>query len=127
MNEDGKKLASRRLPEGLDGIRFFHELAAVHIDDPGEVIVLLALAVAARGQGLQTGILWGLPARLAAGVEGALASGDLAAAVKVGWDPTHTEMTGLTIAAVKAGARPAFAQVEPAVLPPVETLPVVMV
>jgi transposase len=39
MNEDGKKLAARRLPEGLEGIRAFHELAAVHIDDPAEVIV----------------------------------------------------------------------------------------
>ena len=39
MNEDGKKLAARRLPEGLEGIRVFHELAAVHIDDPSEVIV----------------------------------------------------------------------------------------
>lgn len=39
MNEDGKKLAGRRLPEGLDGIRSFHELVADHIDDPAEVIV----------------------------------------------------------------------------------------
>ena len=39
MNEDGKKLASRRLPEGLDGIRGFHELVAEHAGDPGEVIV----------------------------------------------------------------------------------------
>jgi transposase len=39
MNDDGKKLASRRLPEGLDGIRVFHELVADHVSDPGEVIV----------------------------------------------------------------------------------------
>ena len=39
MNEDGKKLAGRRLPEGLDGIRSFHELVADHIADPAEVIV----------------------------------------------------------------------------------------
>jgi nitroreductase len=39
MDVDGKKLAARRLPEGLEGIRVFHELAAVHIDDPTEVIV----------------------------------------------------------------------------------------
>ena len=39
MDADGRKLAARRLPEGLEGIRVFHELAAVHIDDPGEVIV----------------------------------------------------------------------------------------
>ena len=39
MNDDGKKLASRRLPEGLDGIRVFHELVADHVNDPGEVVV----------------------------------------------------------------------------------------
>ena len=39
MNEDGKKLASRRLPEGLEGIRGLHELVADHVGDPGEVIV----------------------------------------------------------------------------------------
>ena len=39
MNEDGKKLASRRLPEGLDGIRVFHELVADHVIDPAEVVV----------------------------------------------------------------------------------------
>jgi transposase len=39
MNGDGKRLASRRLPEGLDGIRGFHELVAVHIDEPSEVVV----------------------------------------------------------------------------------------
>ena len=39
MDDDGKKLASRRLPEGLDGIRLFHELVADHVNDPSEVIV----------------------------------------------------------------------------------------
>ena len=39
MNDDGKKLISRRLPEGLDGIRMFHELVADHVNDPGEVVV----------------------------------------------------------------------------------------
>ena len=39
MNEDGKKLASRRLPEGLDGIRMLHELVADHVNDSAEVIV----------------------------------------------------------------------------------------
>jgi hypothetical protein len=39
MDDDGKKLASRRLPEGLDGIRVFHELVADHIADPGDVVV----------------------------------------------------------------------------------------
>jgi len=39
MNDDGARLAARRLPEGLEGIRTFHELVAVHAGDPGEVIV----------------------------------------------------------------------------------------
>jgi Transposase/Transposase IS116/IS110/IS902 family len=39
MDIDGKKLAARRLPEGLEGIRVFHELAAAHIDEPAEVLV----------------------------------------------------------------------------------------
>jgi hypothetical protein len=39
MDNDGKKLASRRLPEGLDGIRLFHELVADYIADPSDVVV----------------------------------------------------------------------------------------
>ena len=39
MDEAGKRLASRRLPEGLAGIRGFHELVADHADEPGEVVV----------------------------------------------------------------------------------------
>jgi transposase len=39
MNQAGDRLASRRLPEGLDGIRGFHELVAGLVDDPGEVVV----------------------------------------------------------------------------------------
>ena len=39
MNEAGERLASRRLPEGLVGIRGFHELVASHAVDAGEVVV----------------------------------------------------------------------------------------
>ena len=39
MDHEGKKLASRRLPEGLDGIRLFHELITDHVTEPAEVIV----------------------------------------------------------------------------------------
>ena len=39
MDGNGKKLAARRLPEGLEGIRGFHELVASHIGEPGEVII----------------------------------------------------------------------------------------
>ncbi|MFQ5524606.1 MAG: IS110 family transposase [Acidimicrobiia bacterium] len=39
MDEAGRRLVSRRLPEGLEGIRLFHELVAEHGDDPSEVVV----------------------------------------------------------------------------------------
>jgi transposase len=39
MDETGKRLTARRLPEGLEGIRAFHELVADHVDDPAEVVV----------------------------------------------------------------------------------------
>jgi transposase len=39
MDEAGKQMARRRLPEGLAGIRAFHELVADHADDPHEVVI----------------------------------------------------------------------------------------
>lgn len=39
MNADGTRLASRRLPEGLAGIRVFHDVMASHAQTPAEVIV----------------------------------------------------------------------------------------
>ncbi|WP_433527560.1 IS110 family transposase [Nocardia pseudovaccinii] len=39
MNENGKRLASRRLPEGLAGISIFHDLVAAHAADPREVVI----------------------------------------------------------------------------------------
>jgi transposase len=39
MNDTGDKLASRRLPEGLTGIRAFHELVAAHAEDPAQVVI----------------------------------------------------------------------------------------
>lgn len=39
MDAEGTKLASRRLPEGLAGIRGFHELVAAHAEDPPEVVI----------------------------------------------------------------------------------------
>ncbi len=38
-DRDGTRLAARRLPEGIDGIRAFHELVAVHAGDPAQVHV----------------------------------------------------------------------------------------
>ena len=39
MDEGGTQIARRRVPEGLGGIRAFHELVADHADEPGEVVI----------------------------------------------------------------------------------------
>ncbi|MDH3248239.1 MAG: IS110 family transposase [Acidimicrobiia bacterium] len=39
MDGAGTRLASRRFPEGLDGIRGFHQLVAEYAEDPAEVVV----------------------------------------------------------------------------------------
>lgn len=39
MDEGGQRLTSRRLPEGLAGIRAFHELVAEHASDATNVVV----------------------------------------------------------------------------------------
>ncbi|MGH3496719.1 MAG: IS110 family transposase [Nocardioidaceae bacterium] len=39
QNEDGKRLAGSRLPEGVEGIARFHELVGGHVDEPGEVVI----------------------------------------------------------------------------------------
>jgi transposase len=39
MNGNGDKLATKRLPEGLDGIAGFHEMVADDVEDPSEVII----------------------------------------------------------------------------------------
>jgi LysM repeat protein len=77
---------------------------------------LLALAISARAEQVHTGVAWSLPAPLAAGVEAAIASGDIDRPVKVGFDPTHVEPLGITIAQAAAGTRPAFGPPAP---PPV--------
>ena len=39
MDEGGKRLTSRRLPEGLTGIRQLHELIAAHVEEPDQVVI----------------------------------------------------------------------------------------
>lgn len=39
MDEGGQRLASRRLSEGLEGVRAFHELVGEHVNDPSDVVV----------------------------------------------------------------------------------------
>jgi hypothetical protein len=87
---------------------------------------LLALAAAARAHGLETGILWGLPKGLQKGVEDALTASNFNAGVKVGWDPTHVQITAPACNACRTGARPTFgAAVDPVVTPPIVTPPIV--
>ena len=52
----GRRLGGGRLPEGVEGIARFHELAARHAEDPGEVVIgvetdrgLFVAALAAAG------------------------------------------------------------------------------
>ena len=39
MDETGQRLAARRLPEGLAGIRGLHELIAEHAEEPAQVMI----------------------------------------------------------------------------------------
>lgn len=94
---------------GADGAK--ESLAVDLLDDNAPLKpstrYVLRLASVARKRGMQTGILFGLPKTLRDGVEAALAAADFDAAVKIGWDPTHVEPVGITVAEAKAGKRPA--------------------
>ena len=90
---------------GADGRK--ESLAVDLLDDdaplaPGAPYVLRLAAA----EGLATGVLWGLPAKLKSGTAAAIAAGDFDAPVKIGWDPCHVEPTGITIAQAKGGERP---------------------
>ena len=39
MDDAGRRLASRRLPEGLTGIRGLHELVAAHAEEPEQAVI----------------------------------------------------------------------------------------
>ena len=67
---------------------------------------LLNLAAAAEAHGLSTGIRWGLPKKLRQGIDLAIKNKDFTSPVKVGWDPAHVEVTGLTPTEAKSGKRP---------------------
>jgi transposase len=55
-DEQGRRLAGGRLPDGIEGIARFHALIAAHAEDPGEVVIgietdrgLFAAALASAG------------------------------------------------------------------------------
>jgi transposase len=52
MDQAGKRLASRRLPEGLTAIRQLHELIAEHAEEPDQVVIGIE-----TDRGLWTGAL----------------------------------------------------------------------
>ncbi len=86
-------------------------LAVDLLDDDSPVSMttayFLRVAVAAEKNGLISGIRFGLPAGLRAGLDAAIAAKNYAAAVKVGWDPTHIEPIGITPTEARGGKRPA--------------------
>jgi hypothetical protein len=66
----------------------------------------LRLAAAAEEAGLMTGIRWGVPRKLIASIDQAIAAKNWNANIKVGWDPMHVQPTDVTVAEAKAGKRP---------------------
>jgi hypothetical protein len=74
---------------------------------PGRKYVI-TLASVAQKQGLHSGIFFRLktaPERKA--LQDAIDNLDFSLKIRIGFDPTHLEPTGVTIAAAKNGARPA--------------------
>ena len=52
-DETRKRLAAVRLPEGVEGVRRFHELVAAHVQDPDEVTIATE-----TDRGLFVGLQW---------------------------------------------------------------------
>jgi hypothetical protein len=75
---------------------------------------LFALARTARAEGLNTGIDWGLPPtiraalnlHITAGRPGSLWLTADGGPGKIGWDPTHVEIVGLSTQEARTGRRP---------------------
>jgi murein L,D-transpeptidase YcbB/YkuD len=67
---------------------------------------LLKLAFASEKHGLETGIRWNVPANLVKAIDAAIANRNFEASVKIGWDPTHVQPTGISVSEAKAGKRP---------------------
>jgi hypothetical protein len=85
-------------------------LAADVLDDDAPLApsrrYLLALASAADRYGLETGITWGLGTPLRRAVLAAIAARDYDAPIKLGWDPCHVQVRGISVAQARRGARP---------------------
>ena len=67
---------------------------------------IILLAEAAQNHKLHPGSFFGLPAALRVGLQKAIDDHNFSPTVKIGFDPTHIEATGLSIDEAKAGKRP---------------------
>jgi len=74
------------------------------LNPPRKYIILLAEA--AQAHGLNPGSFFGLVQNLRNGLSKAIQDHNFDPNVKIGFDPTHIEATGLSIAEAKAGKRP---------------------
>lgn len=66
---------------------------------------LIVMAREARALGLDTGIDWDLPSNVRLALNAAIEKGAMWEG-KIGFDPTHVEISGLTVAQAHAGLRP---------------------
>lgn len=93
---------------GADGQR--EALAVDLLDDDAPLEpsrrYLLTLAAVARDHGLETGILWGLQRATRERLQRAILDRDFEAPGKIGWDPCHLQVTGITVAQARQGQRP---------------------
>ena len=67
---------------------------------------MILLAASAQAHGLRSGIFFSLPQSLRKGLRKAIEDRNFNASVKIGFDPTHVEVDGISIAEAKAGKRP---------------------
>ena len=67
---------------------------------------VLTLAAVARDHGLETGITWGLQRSTRQQIDRAIRERNFDAPGKIGWDPCHVEVTGMTPAQARQGQRP---------------------
>jgi hypothetical protein len=77
-------------------------------DNPGDPVprkYLITLAAVAQKHGLHSGIFFNCPDKPA--LQKAIDALDFDPNIKMGFDPTHLEPTGITIAQAQAGQRPA--------------------
>jgi hypothetical protein len=107
--------------EGFSKVKFgFHNVTGANgqsealavdlLDDdkplnPSRKYIIL-LAATAQRNGLHPGSFFGLPSSLVKGLNNAIQNSNFDPAIKIGFDPTHIEATGLSIQDAKAGKRP---------------------